>query len=49
MAFFADVRELGYDVWLDPTINVGHVGSHVFRANAAKSLHLEHIYRPEEA
>jgi hypothetical protein len=49
MAFFADVRELGFPVWLDPTINVGHVGSHVFRANAAKSLHLEHIYRPEEA
>jgi hypothetical protein len=27
MAFFADIRELGYPVWLDPTINLGHVGS----------------------
>ena len=26
MAFFADIRELGHTVWLDPTINLGHVG-----------------------
>jgi hypothetical protein len=26
MAFFADIRELGHTVWLDPSINLGHVG-----------------------
>lgn len=26
MAFFNDVRALGHTVWLDPTVNVGHVG-----------------------
>lgn len=27
MAFFADVRFLGYGVWLDPTLCIGHVGA----------------------
>ena len=26
MAFFADLAELGHQVWLDPMINLGHVG-----------------------
>lgn len=26
MAFFSDIRELGFGIWLDPTINLGHVG-----------------------
>lgn len=26
MAFLADVREAGYDVWLDPSIELGHFG-----------------------
>jgi hypothetical protein len=26
MAFFSDIRELGRKVWLDPMINLGHVG-----------------------
>lgn len=29
--FFDDVRALGYDCWLDPSIDLGHVGSHVYR------------------
>lgn len=29
--FFDDVRGLGYDCWLDPSIDLGHVGSHVYR------------------
>ena len=33
MAFFADVRALGYKVNLFPHINLGHVGPHVFRAD----------------
>lgn len=30
MAFFADIRGLGHKVWLDPSINLGHVGERVF-------------------
>jgi hypothetical protein len=26
MAFFADVKDLGYDVWLDTMTNLGHIG-----------------------
>jgi hypothetical protein len=26
MAFFADIRELGFQVWLDPYVNLGHFG-----------------------
>jgi hypothetical protein len=33
MAFFADVRALGYKVNLYPHINLGHVGPHVFRSD----------------
>lgn len=45
-AFFADIRELGYDVWLDPTIQLGHAGSVVYRGDAVTALNLQHIYRP---
>lgn len=47
-AFFADIRELGYDVWLDPTLQLGHVGSFVYRADAVAALNLGHVYRPSE-
>lgn len=33
MAFFADVRALGYRVNLDPTVTLGHVGQKTFRAS----------------
>lgn len=33
MAFFADIRELGYKVWLDPAVELGHVGTYVYRAS----------------
>lgn len=33
MAFFADVRELGYRVNLDPSITLGHVGSKEYSAS----------------
>jgi hypothetical protein len=45
-AFFADIRELGFPVWLDPTIQLGHVGSHVYRGDPIAALNLTHVYRP---
>ena len=31
MAFFADIRELGFEVWCDPSIELGHVGDREWR------------------
>lgn len=33
MAFFADVRDLGYEVWVDPKVKVGHIGHKKFAGN----------------
>lgn len=30
MAFFSDIADLGYPVWYDPSIKLGHVGPYVF-------------------
>lgn len=43
MAFFADVRELGETVWIDPTITLGHEGSKVYSASL-----LDHITKEQE-
>lgn len=40
MAFFSDIRDLGYTVNLDPNIVLGHVGEKEFRASF-----LDHIER----
>lgn len=39
MAFFADLRELGYHIWLDPMINLGHVGEKEYRGSVLSVLH----------
>lgn len=41
MAFFADVRSLGYEVYLDPTVKLGHVGQKVYEATLVD--HLEKV------
>ena len=41
VAFFADVRAAGYDVWLDPSIRLGHTGQHTFRGDPIDALGLE--------
>lgn len=41
MAFFADCREMGYEVWLDPTVKVGHVGSKVYSGDVMDGLRLK--------
>ena len=33
MAFFADICELGHKVWLDPLVDLGHVGPKTFRGD----------------
>lgn len=33
MAFFSDVTELGYQVWFDPSVQLGHVGPKEYRAD----------------
>jgi hypothetical protein len=38
MAFFADIRELGYKVWLDPAVSLGHSGTKVYRGSIQDAL-----------
>ena len=39
MTFFADVREkLGYKVWLDPSIKLGHIGHKMFEGSFSEIL-----------
>ncbi len=38
MAFFSDVRALGYQVWLDPSITLGHIGTKEYRASISDHL-----------
>jgi hypothetical protein len=33
---FEDIRALGFKVWLDPTIELGHVGSKEWRGAVAE-------------
>lgn len=44
MAFFSDVRDLGYDVWLDPTLEIGHVGAKEYLADPVAAMGLSEIY-----
>lgn len=41
MAFFADIRGLGYSVNLDPTISLGHIGPHIYSASVAGYIEAE--------
>jgi hypothetical protein len=36
--FFQDIREAGYTVWLDPMVNVAHVGIKLYAANVEEVL-----------
>lgn len=40
VAFFHDVREQGFECWLDPSIRLGHVGSKVYRGDPIDALGL---------
>ncbi len=38
MAFFADIRDLGHKIWLDPTIELGHMGPRMWRGRMLDAL-----------
>lgn len=38
MNFFADARANGYSLWVDPSVELGHVGSHEFRGKLIDAL-----------
>lgn len=44
MAFFADIRALGHKVWLDPTVDLGHIGQKTFRGSIRDALTPTGIY-----
>ena len=48
VAFFDDARALGYDVWLVPTIQLGHVGTHVYTSDPVKALGLDDLIQRKE-
>lgn len=45
MAFFDDLRALNYEIWLDPTVELGHVGQKVFRGDVVKAFRLEDYFQ----
>jgi hypothetical protein len=38
MAFFSDIRAMGYKVWMDPTVDLGHIGAKTYRGNVKDVL-----------
>jgi hypothetical protein len=38
MGFFSDIRDLGYKVWVDPDISLGHIGELEWRAKLGDAL-----------
>jgi hypothetical protein len=47
IAFFEDIRAAGFDVWLDPSVKLGHVGMKVFRGDPIEALGLEDFTKEE--
>ena len=38
MAFFADIKDLGFEAFLDPSVTLGHIGSKTYTASIADML-----------
>lgn len=47
MAFFADIREQGFAVWVDPTVCVHHIGEKAYAENIVKYLGLDRVYNDQ--
>jgi hypothetical protein len=41
VAFFHDIGEAGYSVWLDPSISLGHIGKKVYRGDVIDALGMQ--------
>ena len=41
MAFFSDIRSLGYKVWLDPLVDLGHIGMKQYAGSIRDALQLQ--------
>jgi hypothetical protein len=48
IAFFTDVRAAGFDVWLDPSISVGHFGNMIYKADIIESMGLQDFLKQEK-
>ncbi len=44
IAFFDDIRELGFKVWVDPNVALGHIGTKEYRGALA-----DHLQKEEKA
>ena len=38
MAFFADIRDLGYKVWCKTDLTLGHIGENIWSGNLQTAL-----------
>lgn len=47
LAFFSDIRAAGYDVWLDPSISLGHHGSMIYKGDPIEALGLGDFTKEE--
>lgn len=41
MAFFEDCRNVGYKVWLYPSMDLGHIGQKIYRADLMQALGMD--------
>jgi hypothetical protein len=48
VAFFDDIRELGYRVWLDPSVKLGHIGQKVYSGDVIDALGLSDFAKQEK-
>ena len=47
VAFFDDVREAGFDCWLDPSVKLGHIGQKIYRGDPIEELGLSEFAKEE--
>ena len=48
IAFMTDARAAGYDVWLDPSISLGHIGPMVFKGDVLAAFGLSHLAKEKK-
>lgn len=48
IAFMTDIRAAGYDIWLDPSISLGHIGNMIYKGDVIKAMGLEGFAKQEK-